>query len=120
MSMSEILIYCFMAHLVGDYILQTDWMALNKKSDSFPCFIHATLYSIPFMPIVCFFPWFIIPIITFEHFLQDRTQFIVWLMKKKGSEKFMSPPCGPWSIIVTDNIIHILFIYCLLYVMKFI
>lgn len=33
-----------LAHLVGDYLLQSHWMALNKRSSSLACVIHCTLY----------------------------------------------------------------------------
>lgn len=96
------------AHLIGDYILQTDEMALGKKTCSITCFIHVAAYCIPFC--FCgFMPWQI-ALIAAQHFLQDRTGFVVLFMKWKGSEQFATGPCSPWSIIVTDNILHILFI----------
>ena len=45
-----------------------------------------------------------------REWVQDRTGFVVWLMNMKGSDKFAKPPMAPWSIIVTDNILHILWI----------
>lgn len=95
------------AHLIGDYLLQNDWMALNKKQSSWHCLVHVVVYMVPFLFTGLLF-WQII-LIGVQHFLQDRTQFVVWLMKVKGSEKFGTGPCAPWSIIVTDNILHILF-----------
>ena len=95
------------AHLIGDYLLQNDWMALNKKKSSWPCLVHAAVYVVPFL-FTGLLLWQIV-LIGVQHFLQDRTQFVVWLMKVKGSEKFGTGPCAPWSIIVTDNILHILF-----------
>lgn len=95
------------AHLIGDYLLQDDWMALNKKKSSWACFVHVAAYLIPFYFTDLLF-WQI-ALIGLQHFLQDRTQFVVWLMKIKGSEQFGSGPCSPWSVIVTDNILHILF-----------
>ena len=95
------------AHLIGDCLLQNDWMALNKKKSSWACTLHIVTYLLPF-----YFTgllWWQIALIGLQHFLQDRTQFVVWLMKVKGSEQFGSGPCAPWSIIVTDNILHILF-----------
>jgi len=96
------------AHLIGDYLLQTDWMAAGKKRSSAICAVHVLAYMIPFL--FCGLEWWQQVIIAVQHFAQDRTGFIVWLMKIKGSEKFSQPPMGPWSIIVTDNIIHVLFI----------
>ena len=94
------------AHLIGDYLLQNDWMAFGKKQKSWICAVHVAAYMVPFL--FCGFVWWQLAIIAIQHFAQDRTGFIVWLMKIKGSEKFATGPCSPWSIIVTDNIIHIL------------
>lgn len=96
------------AHLIGDYLLQNDWMAKNKKASSLVCFVHTALYIVPFL--FCGLIWWQLLLIAAQHFAQDRTNFIVWLMNKKGSGEFAKPPMAPWSIIVTDNIVHILFI----------
>ena len=96
------------AHLIGDYLLQNDWMALNKKQSSWHCLAHVIVYLLPFCCVGLL--WWQIALIGLQHFLQDRTGFVVWFMKVKGSEKFANGPCAPWSIIVMDNIIHILFI----------
>lgn len=36
-------------HMLGDYILQTEWMAQNKLSDPLVRLAHVTAYSIPFL-----------------------------------------------------------------------
>lgn len=36
-------------HLIGDFWLQTPWMANNKFKENLPAAIHAFLYSIPFL-----------------------------------------------------------------------
>lgn len=96
------------AHLIGDYILQNDWMAINKKNNSWICLLHVILYMIPF--IFCNLLIWQLIIIAIEHFIQDRTNIVTWTMKIKGSEPFSKPPFAPWSIILMDNIYHILFI----------
>lgn len=94
------------AHLIGDYLLQNDWMAFGKKQKSWICLVHVVIYMIPFL--FCSFAWWQLATVAAQHFAQDRTGFVMWLMKTKGSEKFATGPCSPWSIIVTDNILHIL------------
>ena len=95
------------AHLIGDYLIQTDWMANGKKRSSWICVVHVLTYLLPFL----FTPlaWWQLALIGAEHFAQDRTAFVPWLMRVKGSAAFAQPPCGPWSVIVTDNILHVLF-----------
>ena len=96
------------AHLIGDFLLQNDWMAFGKKQKPWICAVHVAAYMVPFL--FCDFVWWQLAIIAVQHYAQDRTDFVMWLMKAKGSEKFATGPCSPWSIIVTDNIIHILMI----------
>ncbi|RKY78711.1 hypothetical protein DRQ07_07300 [candidate division KSB1 bacterium] len=95
------------AHFIGDYILQNDWMAKNKKTKIFPALVHAITYCVPFL--FCSLSWWQIVLIGIQHYIQDRTNFVIWFMKIKGSEKF-AIELGPWSVILTDNIIHLFFI----------
>ena len=37
-----------LAHLVGDYILQSHWMAQNKAKQSVAAAVHAVTYTLPF------------------------------------------------------------------------
>ena len=94
------------AHLIGDYLIQNDWMANGKKKSSWICAVHIATYLLPFA--FTGLSWWQIALIGAQHFAQDRTGFVVWLMKAKRSTAFIQPPCGPWSVIVTDNILHIL------------
>lgn len=96
------------AHLIGDYLIQNDWMANGKKRSSWICAVHILTYLLPFAFTVL--SWWQIALIGAQHFAQDRTGFVAWLMKAKGSAAFLQPPCGPWSAIITDNILHILWI----------
>ena len=97
-----------LAHLLGDFIFQTHEMAVKKKTSSIFCSIHVVSYMIPFL--LCGMASWQLLLIAAQHFLQDRTNFVVWFMKAKGSAGFTESPMAPWSIIVTDNILHILWI----------
>ena len=83
-------------------------MAKRKKTSSFVCAVHVIVYLIPFL--FTGLVWWKLILIGMQHFAQDRTQFVIWSMKIKGSAGFAEPPLSPWSIILTDNIYHILFI----------
>lgn len=97
-----------LAHFVGDFLLQTHEMAVRKKTSSIFCSFHVACYIVPFL--LCGLAWWQLLLIMVQHFIQDRTGLVVWLMKVKGSAGFIEPPFGPWSIIVMDNILHILWI----------
>lgn len=104
-------------HLVGDYLLQNDWMALNKKKHSLPCVAHCTIWA----TCVCFFAgwtgtWhtaLVVNTVLFvTHFIQDRTQIIMfWMTRVNRQSQFVKPPMGPWSIVVVDNVWHIVTIW---------
>lgn len=97
-----------LAHFIGDFLLQNDWMSNKKKTSGFVCVIHCLCYIFPFLftdlnagQLVLIF---------IQHYTQDMSNFVVWFMKLKGSSEFINPPLGPWSIIVIDNIFHIIWI----------
>lgn len=99
-------------HLVGDYLLQNDWMALNKKKRSFPCLIHCMLWTAAVCVFAGWFSWIIISVLFLTHFIQDRTKIIVfWMTKINRQQKFTEPPMSPWSLIVVDNVWHIVAIW---------
>ena len=96
------------AHLIGDYLLQNDWMALNKKKSTLHCLVHICCYMVPFC--FCGLSWIQLVLIAVQHFLIDRTNFVSWFMKVKGQGEFATGICFPWSQIVVDNVLHILWI----------
>jgi hypothetical protein len=69
----------FVAHLVGDFILQNDWMARNKKTSSWVCLVHVLVYMLPFL--LCSLSWWQLLSIAAQHFAQDRTAFIFWWLR---------------------------------------
>ena len=101
-----------LCHLFGDFILQTDWIAINKKQSNIVCLIHVITYLLPFLLLDLYYWQYLL--ISIQHYSQDRTNFVIWFMKYKGSPKFIEPPMGPWSIIITDNILHLIWIYFVL------
>ena len=104
------------AHFVGDYLLQTHWMATEKTKRSFAAAIHAVTYTLPFS-LISRNP-FALAIICGTHFLMDRfrlARFLVWAMN--GCRRPMTATGYPgdvpewlsvWLLIITDNTLHIL------------
>ena len=66
-------------HLIGDYVTQSDWMAQNKAKSFWPAWIHAGIYSLPFLLLG---PSKVaITVIFLSHFLIDRyrlARFVVY------------------------------------------
>ena len=97
-------------HLVGDYLLQNDWMALNKKKSSLPCAVHVAVYCASVLAFTGW-PWWAIAVTGLFHFTQDRTGIIRWYMRVVGQEQFATGACYPWSMIVVDNVFHLVQLY---------
>jgi len=94
------------AHLIGDYLLQNDWMAKNKKQSHLICLLHIVTYMIPFLFVDI--NWLQFSLISLQHYIQDRTMFVAWFCKI--TNKFQSGPGIFWGHIIVDNIFHILWI----------
>ena len=74
------------AHLVGDYLLQSDWMSSEKTKQNLAAYVHAMAYSLPFL---FFTPsrlaWLFI---VGTHFLIDRyrlAKYVCW------AKNFLAP-----------------------------
>ena len=38
-----------LVHFISDFLLQNDWMAINKSKKWFPLMLHSTTYGLPFL-----------------------------------------------------------------------
>lgn len=118
-----------LAHAVGDYILQSDWMATTKTKKSVACFVHVATYSVPF---IFFKPSLAaLGFIMITHFLIDRwrlARFVTiaknvvghpkcWqhgidfldpdYVTRTGYTKDTPPWLAFWLLIIADNIMHV-------------
>ena len=118
-------------HLLGDYIFQSHWMATWKTKSNFPCFIHVTLYSLPFLFIT---HWYTVLLIGISHFIIDRFRLAKYICKWKNYicptdywtiyndsivETTGYPNCTPdwmatWLLILCDNTLHLLSNYLMI------
>ena len=108
-------------HLIGDYITQTDYMANNKTKNLRIAFLHAIVYTIPFILItqspvallVILISHAIIDryrlaryVIFAKNYLNDRT------LKWEDCNKTGYPSNRPewltvWLMIIADNTLHL-------------
>jgi hypothetical protein len=109
------------AHAVGDYVLQSDWLVQEKGTRTFAAMVHVLFYTLPFLlitqnPVT-------LAIIAGTHFAIDRwrlARHVVWLKNRPwpGSRPWREcsatgfPPEVPiwmstWLLIIVDNIMHI-------------
>lgn len=112
----------FFAHLVGDYVLQSTWMATHKTRSLWVALVHALAYGLPFLALGA--NWRAWAVIVVTHALIDRyrlARFIAW------GKNWLGPGNAPWAdcaatgypssvpiwlstwlMILTDNTLHLL------------
>jgi len=45
----NIIVYIVICHLIGDYVLQSDFIASTKGKNWYHLFVHCALYCVPFL-----------------------------------------------------------------------
>ena len=98
-------------HLVADYLLQFDWIAENKKKNSWVCALHCLIWSICVSAMGHIWNITAFTIFFVTHYMQDRNGVIPQWMHFIGQKNFTKPPLAPWSLIVVDNVWHIVTIW---------
>lgn len=109
-----------LAHLIGDYVLQSHDMAVNKTKNSYWALYHAIMYSLPFVLLTHNLITLLIICIT--HFLIDRFRLAIYITKLKnylfgkfdtsvfdlsnGYVKETPIWLSTWLIILLDNTMH--------------
>lgn len=110
-----------LCHMIGDYILQTDYMAQSKTKQSLAAALHAGSYTLPFLfltqsPMALAF-------IAITHFLIDRfrlAKYICWAKNQVAPKAWRYPlsegskfgykdepfALNIWLVIIADNTLH--------------
>jgi hypothetical protein len=97
---------------VGDYVLQTDWMAKNKTSNLFAALVHSFFYALPFV-LIAGLSWALF-VIFFTHILIDHYRLAgaimrmkQWSWKRADSSATTPSDLNLMLLIVIDNTIHL-------------
>ena len=95
-----------LCHLLGDYLLQNSWMALNKSKRWLPAIVHVSIYTSVFL-LLTTNPW-ALAVIGGTHLLIDRFQLPkYWFNFVRGKEE--SPEWFlMWLYVIQDNSIHLI------------
>jgi len=115
-------------HAIGDYVIQSDWMANKKAEKSWTglaaVIVHALTYTLPFLvltqkPLAIF-------AIFFTHWIIDRhrlARYVVWAKNfigppgsnypwaecnATGYHKDRPPFMAIWLYIYADNVLHVI------------
>ena len=127
MSLELALIIALLAHFVGDYIIQNQWMADEKTSRWLPALVHGLTYTIPF--VLATHSVVALLVIALTHAIIDRyrlAKYFIWFKnqlvpksarygwnsetndKVTGFPKRIPAWMSVWLLIIVDNTIHIL------------
>lgn len=108
-------------HLIGDYVLQTEQMALRKVRSWFWAVFHAVVYSLPFLIVIL--RWEAWVVICGTHAVIDRFRLSNHICRFKNVFWFGSgrPESDPdtgyaketpvhvkfWLVVIVDNTLHL-------------
>lgn len=114
-----------LCHFLGDYILQSDWMASKKTTDIKVALVHGIMYTLPFLFISTSI--IALTVICITHTIIDRyrlARYIVWAKNFLAPKSEWTKPFSEcqatgssadkpafiavWLLIITDNIMHVI------------
>ena len=104
--------YLILAHLIGDYLIQTEFEALNKALGRFwnrALISHCVKYTLSFLPLVIWFglPLWWLLVIYGSHMVLDRRWFIIAWRKYVTRNSAESIKATFWLTVVIDQIFHV-------------
>jgi hypothetical protein len=114
-----------LAHAVGDYLLQSQWMADHKTQRWAAAWLHAVTYALPFL-LLTRSPSALI-VIAGTHAVIDHYRLARWVVWAKnwrpaasgwgimwgartatGYPETLPPWMAVWLMIIADNVMHVL------------
>lgn len=113
-----------LAHLVGDYLIQSHWMATEKTKSWLPAVVHGTTYTLAYLFVTQSI--LALLVIAATHIVIDRyrlARHVVWAKNQLApagqrprwaDSKATGYPEGTpawlavWLMIIADNTIHLL------------
>jgi hypothetical protein len=114
----------FLAHAVGDYVVQSNWLAQTKTTSHTTAALHAGSYTACFLPLTRS-PWRL-AVIGGTHYVIDHwrlARYVVWAKNQAAPAEHRYPltDAGPfgygpdtpdwlagWLLFIADNTMHLL------------
>jgi hypothetical protein len=100
--------FLLIGHLIGDFLLQTSWMAQHKAKRWLPLLAHVSVYT----TVVGVFgyasgglSWFAVALIFGSHLALDRKTFVAFWVRRV---QMVPHNAQPWLVIMADQIFHII------------
>lgn len=122
MSIAAAIAMTGLAHMVGDYLIQSHWMANQKTKHWWPAIAHGVTYGLPFLLITQ--SALALAVIVGTHIVIDRyrlARYVVWARNLAAPRDWRAPQSSPtgtpasapdwlavWLLFIADNILHML------------
>jgi len=108
----EIFLYLFFAHLIGDWIIQTYWMATEKSKHLIPLLAHVVSYHI--FTLGALYLAGVDPtkaigatlFLAFTHAILDNRRFEIWWLRMIKKVKDEEIPI--WLLLGVDQSFHLI------------
>lgn len=87
--------------------------AAAYRTGHLACTVHCTLYTLAVWLCSCWWmPWWGLVVCFLAHWPIDRFRLArLWMVHISGQRAFATGPLSPWSIIVVDNVFHLLTLF---------
>jgi hypothetical protein len=120
---AEAVVLGLIAHAIGDYLVQSDWMAQEKTRRWWPAVAHAVTYGLPFL-LITWSP-IALAVIVGTHAVIDHyrlARHVVWAKNLLAPASYRHPwaECSGtgyhqdkplwmtvWLVIIADNTLHV-------------
>ncbi|MBS3902860.1 MAG: DUF3307 domain-containing protein [Anaplasmataceae bacterium] len=117
LTIFEVLVLC---HLVGDWLCQTEFEAMNKAKGRFLNFAiikHCFTYTLSFIPAYLYFgfPAWWLGVIYITHHLLDRRWPVIWFIRTMKCTDQRTIDALFWLVIAVDQIFHLLVLVGLIF-----
>jgi hypothetical protein len=128
---TEAILLGLLCHFLGDYFIQTDWMAREKTKHWSPAIWHGVTYGVPFViAAVIMSSWSLsllaLTVIVVTHIVIDHfrlARHVIWFKNQLAPKEYRyswsqgnltgyqnDAPVWltTWLMIITDNVIHVM------------
>jgi hypothetical protein len=108
----------FLCHLIGDWLCQTEFEAMNKAKGRFANWAivkHCLTYTLSFLPAFLYFgfPLWWFAIIYSTHHILDRRWPVIWFIRVMKCTDQRTIDALFWLVIAVDQTFHILILAAL-------
>lgn len=101
------------AHVLGDWIFQTEWQAENKARQWWPLLVHVIIYHVIVAAVLVFGFGLrnlavveVVAALALIHIILDRRSFTIWLMRALRITVHREPE--RWLLLAVDQSLHLL------------